>query len=191
MEIDNIKNLEGEIWQDVKGQEGKYMVSNMGRVVSLKREGVLFNRLVGSKNMGNTPHKYWGCSISGTPISIHRLVAFHFVDNDDPINKTDVDHINFNIDDNRAVNLRWVTKSENQKHSGKRLAEKRRGDLHYRKVLTDEQCKEIFALRLQGVKYKDIAAKYGVKENTICAMVSRGRRHLEESKPFSKTKQKS
>lgn len=94
--------------------------------------------------------------MAGRPISIHRLVALHFVHNDDPINKTDVDHINYNIDDNRAVNLRWVSKSENSLHSGKRLAIDRRGNKHWKKILTDEQCKEIFKLRLQGVKYTEL-----------------------------------
>jgi hypothetical protein len=167
--MENITHLEGEIWQDVKGSEGFYKVSNMGRVYSYKS-----NRLIGSKSGGNLNHKYWLTSQG----SIHRLVALHFVPNPDPINKTDVDHINFNIDDNRAVNLRWVTKSENQLHSGKRLAEKRRGNLHWKKILTDEQCKEIFKLREQKIKYKDIAKMYGVKENTICSMVVRGRNHI-------------
>lgn len=188
--MEYINKIEGEIWQDVKGQEGKYKVSNMGRVLSLKRPGVLMDKLIGSKGAGKLNHKYWLVMV-GKPISIHRLVALHFVYNDDPINKTDVDHINYNIDDNRAVNLRWVSKSENSLHSGKRLAIDRRGNKHWKKILTDEQCKEIFKLRLQGVKYKDIAKIYGVKENTVCSMVSRGRRHLEESKPFDKTKQKS
>ncbi len=135
--------------------------------------------MVGSKGGGRLNHRYWLVNVGyKNPISIHRLVALHFVHNNDPENKTDVDHINFNIDDNRADNLRWVTKSENQKHSGKRLAEKRRGNLHYRIVLTDEQCKEIFKLREQKVKYKDIAKMYGIKENTICSMVVRGRNHI-------------
>jgi hypothetical protein len=172
--MENIPHLEGEIWQDVKGSEGFYKVSNMGRIYSYKS-----NRLIGSKGGGRLNHRYWLANVgTNNTTSIHRLVALYFVFNDDPINKTDVDHINFDIDDNRAVNLRWVTKSENQLHSGKRLAEKRRGNLHWKKILTDEQCKEIFKLREQKIKYKDIANMYGVKENTVCSMVLRGRNHI-------------
>ena len=42
---------------------------------------------------------------------IHRIVAELFLPN--PENKPCVDHINCNKHDNRAVNLRWVTYSEN------------------------------------------------------------------------------
>lgn len=42
---------------------------------------------------------------------VHRLVAMAFIDN--PDNKPEVDHINRIRDDNRVINLRWVTKIEN------------------------------------------------------------------------------
>tara|TARA_R100001440_G_scaffold47590_1_gene67507 strand:- start:864 stop:1583 length:720 start_codon:yes stop_codon:yes gene_type:complete len=44
---------------------------------------------------------------------IHRIVAECFVPNDDPKNKTVVDHINGNRVDYRVENLRWATLSEN------------------------------------------------------------------------------
>lgn len=43
--------------------------------------------------------------------SVHRLVAEVFVPN--PNNHPEVDHINGIKDDNRAVNLRWVTRFDN------------------------------------------------------------------------------
>lgn len=42
---------------------------------------------------------------------VSRLVAMHFIPN--PYNKKYVDHVNTNIHDNRAENLRWVTAEEN------------------------------------------------------------------------------
>jgi hypothetical protein len=47
---------------------------------------------------------------------IHRLVALHFIENDDPINKKIVDHINNKKLNNKVVNLRWVTPSQNNKY---------------------------------------------------------------------------
>ena len=44
-------------------------------------------------------------------ISIHRLVAHHFIENVD--NKKCVDHIDRNKLNNNVENLRWVTVSEN------------------------------------------------------------------------------
>lgn len=45
---------------------------------------------------------------------IHRLVALHFIDN--PESKPEVDHIDRDRQNNNANNLRWLTKSENNKN---------------------------------------------------------------------------
>lgn len=46
----------------------------------------------------------------------HRIVALTFVPNDDPARNTEVDHINHNRTDNHISNLRWVSKSTNNKN---------------------------------------------------------------------------
>jgi hypothetical protein len=45
--------------------------------------------------------------------SLHRIIAFTFIENDDPINKTQVDHVNEDKKDNSVENLRWITPSDN------------------------------------------------------------------------------
>lgn len=45
---------------------------------------------------------------------VHRLVALHFVDN--PEGKTEVDHIDRDKTNNNAENLRWATRSENNRN---------------------------------------------------------------------------
>ena len=49
----------------------------------------------------------------------HRIIAEHFVYNDDKENKTYVDHINHNTKDNHVDNLRWVTARENSRNKSK------------------------------------------------------------------------
>jgi hypothetical protein len=43
----------------------------------------------------------------------HRLIATLFIDNPDPVNKTIVDHIDRDNQNNRLENLRWVSPREN------------------------------------------------------------------------------
>ena len=48
--------------------------------------------------------------------SKHILIAKQFIPNDDPIHKTQVDHINQIPTDNRIENLRWVTCQTNNRN---------------------------------------------------------------------------
>ena len=92
-----------------------YMISNLGRVKSLNynhtgKPGLLCKGL----NYENRKHvQLWKNGVK-TQISIHVLVAKAFVYNDDPVNKTQVHHINGDIFDNRAENLIWITFQEHQ-----------------------------------------------------------------------------
>lgn len=47
---------------------------------------------------------------------VHQIVAAYFCNNDDPINKLQVNHIDGNKDNNSASNLEWCTNLENQRH---------------------------------------------------------------------------
>ena len=46
----------------------------------------------------------------------HRIIAEQFIENDDPENKTEIDHINRDKIDNHIENLRWCSRSDNNKN---------------------------------------------------------------------------
>lgn len=104
--------MEHEIWKDIEGYEGKYMISSMGRVKSLDyrksgKEGYL------SIYTMNTGYLATHLSDNGKEkvVLIHRLIAEAFIPN--PDNKPEIDHINTIRTDNRIENLKWVTSKEN------------------------------------------------------------------------------
>ena len=54
-------------------------------------------------------------TLDGRLLCKHVVIAMQWIVNDDPKNKTQVDHINNDPLDNRIENLHWVTPSENLK----------------------------------------------------------------------------
>lgn len=52
---------------------------------------------------------------------IHRLVAEAFIHNDDPINKTTINHIDGNRSNNMISNLEWLSYSDNLEHAYTKL----------------------------------------------------------------------
>lgn len=99
-----------EEWKDIKGYEGLYQVSNLGRVKRVKTGRIL-------KPLKHT-NGYSMVNLSKNNIvstkKIHRLVAQAFKPN--PENKAEVNHIDENKTNNMISNLEWVTRKENNNH---------------------------------------------------------------------------
>lgn len=114
---DDIPTKSGEIWRDVVGYEGKYMVSNQGRVFSLTRIRNNGGRLYKGRILrGEYCKNYYCVSLldgngKAKLYKVHRLEAIAFIPN--PENKPQIDHIDGNTRNNNVWNLRWVTAKEN------------------------------------------------------------------------------
>lgn len=99
-----------ETWKPIKEFETFYLISDLGRVFSLRTKTIRKTLLnggypevklcLGKKRIG----KY-----------IHRLLAEHFIPN--PLNKPQVHHKDGNKSNNNLMNLEWVSQRDNLIHA--------------------------------------------------------------------------
>lgn len=106
-----------EIWKDIKGYEGLYQVSNLGRVKSLGNGNSNKSKLKIMKTPLN--HKgYPMIRLCKNSVSkgflVHRLVAEAFIPN--PNNLPQVNHIDEVKTNNRIDNLEWCTAEYNHNY---------------------------------------------------------------------------
>lgn len=179
------KNI--EIWRPVKGYEGLYEVSNLGRVKSLERTVVYKNgtthRHIGQILNPCYKRKYPSVSLfknkKQKTYNVHRLVAEAFIPN--PDNKKEIDHINTDRTDNRVENLRWCTSSENMNNP---LTKTKNSNSHKDMWKKDSHREKICKKVLMILNGEVINTFYGTGEasrqtginNSHIASVCRGKR---------------
>jgi len=105
-----------EIWKDITWYEWLYQVSNLWRVKSLYFwEKILKLHINHYRWWYLTIMLYWNWK--PRRFRINRLVALHFIPNIH--NKPEVNHIDWNKQNNKLSNLEWCTHKENEEHKWK------------------------------------------------------------------------
>lgn len=121
-----------EIWKDIKGYEGLYQASNLGRIKSIPRKGTSKNEKIlklQNKQDGYARILLYKNNVCKNKL-VHRLIAETFIPN--PNNYKEINHKDENKKNNNINNLEWCTRSYNIKYGrGQKLRIKK----HCKKIL--------------------------------------------------------
>ena len=164
-----------EIWKDVVGYEGRYQVSNLGRVKSLpnlrrktelilkqteRRDRRFCVNLTSTDENGNWRQRVY---------QVHWLVAAAFIGPYQPETGLEVCHNDDNCQNNRADNLRYDTRegivADRVKHD---ICN--RGETNGMAVFDEATVKLIRRRLLEGEKVVALAKEYGVCHGAISAI---------------------
>lgn len=142
-----------EVWKDVKGFEGLYQVSNLGRVKSKKTD--LIRKLTLSNN-GYLVVSLYKKPIGGRVFTIHKLVSLMFLGESKGL---DVNHKDGNKKNNELSNLELCTRSQNMYHAYRNSLMKMK--------ISMEIKEEIRNTPYYKGMFVGLAKKYSVRHSTI------------------------
>jgi len=147
-----------EIWKTIERYEGRYEISNFGRIKSLSKMNRKGNAFITPSLSINGYYRasLMNCNQSKT-FMLHRIVAEHFVDGKTNDNKY-VNHKDGNKLNNNARNLEWCTMSYNTQHAYQNNLSKKKGKLTISEVRT---------IRKSKLSYRNLAKKFKVSHTAI------------------------
>jgi hypothetical protein len=161
----------GEVAAYIPGLEGRYCVTNFGRVFSLN-----YRRTKRAKELAQSTHPegYRRVKLFAidreSPVPVHRLVASAFIPN--PGRLPQVNHIDGNKGNNLLSNLEWTDNSGNQKHAFETgLHVYAVGEDHAMAILSEQDVRDIRDELRRVPPFKgqqtDLARRYGVSNYCI------------------------
>ena len=139
-----------EIFKSVKGYEGFYEISNLGRVRSTSYKGIKI--LKPAKTKRGYLNVIFCVNQKKEHRLVHRLVADAFIPN--PNNYNTVSHKDENKENNCVWNLEWMSEEDNNRYSNKSM-------------LSEDKVKQILDLIKQGYTQLEIAKFFKCSRRTI------------------------
>lgn len=154
--------------RSIAGYNGKYLVSEDGKIYSVRRKGCNGRYLKSRPNSSGYLRVDLRKGKNKKTVFVHRIVAETFIPN--PENKRCINHIDGNKSNNSVSNLEWCSHSENMKHAVKNHLNKfpcLKGEEHPNSKLTQTEVNTIRSLRETGASAYKIAKKYNVSSTAI------------------------
>ena len=151
------------------GLEGRYSISNLGRIKSIsntaiRSTGVIYSRKGKVLKPQLCSQGYPAIIVQRKRYRIHRLVAQAFLENRD--NLPHINHIDGCKTNNIVSNLEWCTPKHNYEHSIRLGLRPPFNPLTTPKV-TPADVKTIRDLYKKGAKQKDLAIQYNIGLKSI------------------------
>lgn len=132
----SVKDLNGEEWKDIKGYEGKYLISNYGRVKGLRNERRTHSHIM-KLTIAENGYIHVGLrdKRKQKTFKVHRLVCMAFLSNID--NLPHVNHKDENPSNNTLENLEWCTAKYNSNYGTKKeRLSKKMGELNMKRPVS-------------------------------------------------------
>ena len=187
-----------EQWKPIEGTDGKYEVSNLGRVrTNGKRPGLL------TLTKQKSGYRYAMIQLSNGKqknCRVHRMVAEAFIPN--PENLPQINHKDGNKLNNHVTNLEWCTAKQNTDHAWNTglatphaLSEEGRQrlrEINKGKTISQEQ-REKISQTLKGRKHPEVSARLKGKplsRKAIEASIATRKRKAEERRAIEAMKPK-
>ena len=158
-----------EEWKEIEGTGGRYFVSNLGRVKSVKNNG---KEIYLKPHMGTGGYLTLNIYYNSKPTTsaIHRLVARAFLGETEKgmyVNHKDGNKLN-----NKLTNLEYVTPKENSHHAFSTGLNKS-GENHPNSKLKNKDVILIKLYQKLGYTEADLAEKFNVHPRTIRRIFNR------------------
>jgi len=156
-----------EEWRSVVGHEGRYEVSNTGRLRSLNynKTGHVRELRAGSIRRGYPSAEIFNDDGTSRMRTIHSLVAEAFI-GQRPGGYT-VNHIDGNKRNAAADNLEYCTLSDNRKHAFRVGLQSSKGENHSGHKLTESDVRAVRKMLSDGLRQNLIASKFGVNPSVV------------------------
>lgn len=177
------QNQETEEWRDILGYEGRYQVSDLGRIRALfagANNRYKPNRVL---KPGRDARGYMRVSLphgSGyASRKVHSLVMIAFL-GPAPFVKAEINHIDGNPSNNRLNNLEWCTRQENEYHKRVVLGRGNEGVRNGQAKLSEDDAREIARLSQLGMSDDEIATQFDISRSAVGMILTRQTwRHLD------------
>lgn len=162
-----------ERWVPISGYEGRYEISDFGRVRSLPSSRTKGTILVFGKHRLGYRFVFLspGHDRDRKNYYVHRLVFSNFMGSIP--DGLEINHKNGDKADNTLDNLETCTRSGNMKHAAETMG-RNRGEQSGRAKITTDQAIQIKALA-GSMRVRDIAAKFDIAACTVSNIIA-GRR---------------